>query len=832
MTNNPLIISKMALAVSLILLSSNGRAVEFNTDVLDSSDKKNIDFSRFSQQGYILPGKYQLKVIVNGKTISVNDETITFTDAPDKKEGDIPEPCLNKDLVEKFGLTSSSFDKIKWKKDDSCADFTQLSGVTIKPDLSEGLLVINMPQAWLEYSDASWLPPSRWEEGIPGILFDYNVNSNFTKPEGAKSTQSVNYNGTTGINAGPWRLRANYQGSITRSEGNDSGTSSQSDWTRFYAYRALSRLQSKLMIGESYINSDIFSSWSYTGVSLESDDRMLPPKLRGYAPQITGIADTNARVVVTQQDRILYDGTVPAGPFTIQDIDSSVRGRLDVEVIESNGQKKTFYVDTAYVPYLTRPGQIRYKFVSGRSRNMGHDLQGPVFSGGELSWGVSNNWSMYGGSILSGDYNALAIGVGRDLQDWGTISSDVTQSYASFDSGDKKGKSWRVSYSKRFDDANTDITFSGYRFSERNYMTMQQYLDKRYNDNSSGQDKELYTVSVSKYFTDLHTSLNIQYSHQTYWDQNPSNYYMASINRYFDAFGFKNLSLGITGSRSKFKGRDNDAVYLTLSLPLGSGTVSYNGSMDDSHFTETVGYSDSLDDQQGNYSINAGLNHGDTNSRGGQLNGYYSRHNSIADVTASFATVQNNYSSLSLSASGGATITAKGAALHSGGFNGGTRMMVSTDGVADVPVNGGYVQTNRWGKGVVADVSSYYRSTFSVDLNKLPDDIEATQSVVESALTEGAIGYREFKVLKGMRLFAILKLVDGTHPPFGASVKNSKGLEMGMVGDDGIAWLSGVNSGESLRVSWDGRVQCQASVPDKVALEKQLLLPCSVIQDK
>ncbi len=114
---------------------------------------------------------------------------------------------------------------------------------------------------------------------------------------------------------------------------------------------------------------------------------MLPPRLRGYAPQITGIAETNARVVVSQQGRVLYDSMVPAGPFSIQDLDSSVRGRLDVEVIEQNGRKKTFQVDTASVPYLTRPGQVRYKLVSGRSRGYGHGTEGPVFATGEASWG-------------------------------------------------------------------------------------------------------------------------------------------------------------------------------------------------------------------------------------------------------------------------------------------------------------------------------------------------------------------------------------------------------------------------------------------------------------
>ncbi len=122
------------------------------------------------------------------------------------------------------------------------------------------------------------------------------------------------------------------------------------------------------------------------GSQPESDDRMLPPRLRGYAPQITGIAETNARVVVSQQGRVLYDSMVRraiqySGP------DSSVRGRLDVEVIEQNGRKKTFQVDTASVPYLTRPGQVRYKLVSGRSRGYGHETEGPVFATGEASRG-------------------------------------------------------------------------------------------------------------------------------------------------------------------------------------------------------------------------------------------------------------------------------------------------------------------------------------------------------------------------------------------------------------------------------------------------------------
>ncbi|MFN6887252.1 fimbria/pilus outer membrane usher protein, partial [Proteus mirabilis] len=58
------------------------------------------------------------------------------------------------------------------------------------------------------------------------------------------------------------------------------------NFTRVYGYRAIRSLKSNLTIGENFINSNIFNSWRYTGISLESDDRMLSPQLRGYAPQV------------------------------------------------------------------------------------------------------------------------------------------------------------------------------------------------------------------------------------------------------------------------------------------------------------------------------------------------------------------------------------------------------------------------------------------------------------------------------------------------------------------------------------------------------------------
>ena len=822
-------VNNITYALILSLSGVPAYAVDFNTDVLDALDRENIDISRFSQAGYIMPGQYQMEVIVNGQGISPTAFPVTFLERPTQgtlEDKPLPQACLTPEMIDRMGLTEVSQEKITYWNNEQCADLSLLPGVEIRPNTAQGILYVNMPQAWLEYSDASWLPPSQWDNGIPGLLFDYNISGTVNKQHQAKQSQSLSYYGTTGINIGPWRLRGDYQGNLNHSTSSVGGTDSQFSWNRFYMYRAIPRWRANLTLGENYINSEIFSSWRYTGASLESDDRMLPPKLRGYAPQISGVADTNARVVISQQGRTLYDSTVPAGPFSIQDLDSSVRGRLDVEVIEQDGRKKTFQVDTAYVPYLTRPGQMRYKLVAGRSRNYEHSVEGPFFISGEASWGISNKWSLYGGGIFSEDYNALAAGLGRDLNEFGTVSADVTQSVARLRENTKQGKSWRLSYSKRFDDVNADITFAGYRFSERDYMTMEQYLDARYRNDFTGREKEMYTVTFNKNFSDANTSINLQYSHQTYWDQQMSDYYMVSVNRYFDVAGLKNISLGLSASRSKYQNYDNDSVFLRLSVPWGSGTVSYSGSMSNDHYTNLVGYSGILNGGLSSYTLNAGMSNGNSLPSQTQVSGFFSHNSPLANVSANFASVQNGYTSFGVSASGGATITAQGAALHAGGMNGGTRLLVDTDGVGGVPVDGGRVYTNNWGIGVVTNVSSYYRNTTSIDMKALPADMEARRSVVESVLTEGAIGHRKFEVLKGNRLFAVLRMADNSFPPFGAIVTNAKGRELGIVADSGLAWLSGVTPGERLNVSWDGKIQCVVNITDDLKQDQQLLLPC------
>src|SRR2546427_6992467 len=91
-------------------------------------------------------------------------------------------------------------------------------------------------------------------------------------------------------------------------------------------------------------------STSFRGIRLNSDDRMLPDSQRGYAPVVRGVANTNARVTITQNGIKLYETTVAPGAFVINDLyPTGYGGDLQVSITEANGAVRSFAV-----PYAAR----------------------------------------------------------------------------------------------------------------------------------------------------------------------------------------------------------------------------------------------------------------------------------------------------------------------------------------------------------------------------------------------------------------------------------------------------------------------------------------------
>ncbi|ELT4539324.1 fimbrial biogenesis outer membrane usher protein, partial [Escherichia coli] len=809
--------------------------IQFDARFLELKGNTKIDLGRFSQKGYVEPGKYNLRVHVNNHPLPDEYDIYWYVAENDPNKS---YACLPPELIAQFGFKDDFAKSLQWGHDGQCLKTDQIGGMEIKGDLSQSALLVSVPQAYLEYTDDDWDPPSRWDEGIPGLIADYSINAQTRHENGGDDTNDISGNGTVGVNVGPWRLRADWQSDYQHTRSNDdgdtddSGTQKNWEWSRYYAWRALPSLKAKLSLGEDYLNSDIFDGFSYIGGSISTDDQMLPPNMRGYAPDISGAAHTTAKVTVTQMGRVIYETQVPAGPFRIQDIGDSVSGTLHVRIEEQNGQVQEYDVSTASMPFLTRPGQVRYKVTMGRPQNWDHQVAGSFFSGGEASWGIANGWSLYGGALADENYQSAALGLGRDLALFGALAFDVTHSRVQLDDnsvyGNKTldGNSYRVSYAKDFDELNSRVTFAGYRFSEKNYMTMSEYLDANDTDRArTGNDKEMYTVTYNQNFRDARVSVYLNYSHHTYWDREDQTNYNMMLSHYFNLGSLRNLSVSLTGYRYEYDKSADKGVYLSLSLPWGdNSTISYNGNYGSGADSSQASLYHRIDDAS-HYTLSAGTSENHTS-----LDGYYSHDGTLAKVDLSANYHEGQYTSAGVSLQGGVTLTAHGGALHRTQNMGGTRLLIDADGVANVPVegNGSAVYTNMFGKAVVADVNDYYRNQAYIDLNKLPENAEATQSVVQATLTEGAIGYRKFAVISGEKAMVVLRLQDGSHPPFGAEVKNDNQQQVGLVDDEGNVYLAGVKPGEHMTVFWEGESHCDISLPDPLPndLFNGLLLPC------
>ncbi|ENB12770.1 type VII secretion system (T7SS), usher family protein, partial [Escherichia coli BCE008_MS-01] len=412
-------------SLSVIVIGcASAYAVEFNKDLIEAEDRENVNLSQFETDGQLPAGKYSLSTLINNKRTPIHlDLQWVLIDNQTAV-------CVTPEQLTLLGFTDEFIEEAQQNLIDGCYPIEKEKQITTYLDKGRMQLSISAPQAWLKYKDANWTPPELWDHGIAGAFLDYNLYASHYAPHQGENSQNISSYGQAGINLGAWRLRADYQ--YDQSFNNGKSQATNLDFPRIYLFRPIPAINAKLTVGQYDTESSIFDSFHFSGISLKSDENMLPPDLRGYAPQITGVAQTNAKVTVSQNNRIIYQENVPPGPFSITNLFNTLQGQLDVKVEEEDGRVTQWQVASNSIPYLTRKGQIRYTTAMGKPTSVGGDsLQQPFFWTGEFSWGWLNNVSLYGGSVLTNrDYQSLATGVGFNLNSLGSLSFDVTRSDA------------------------------------------------------------------------------------------------------------------------------------------------------------------------------------------------------------------------------------------------------------------------------------------------------------------------------------------------------------------------------------------------------------------
>ncbi|ESN17289.1 fimbrial usher protein [Enterobacter sp. MGH 24] len=801
--------------ITSLLMTKMTCATEFNINAIDKDQRTSVDLSLFKDRISVTPGHYFVTVSINDIPLA-NGWQLEW-----KKINNTVQVCIPPELADTFALKDDVRNALPEKE--GCVDFSLRPDITFSFEQASQTLKVTIPQAWLQYRAADWMPPSTWDNGVPGVLLDYNLFASHYQPNSGSTNDNANTYGTAGANMGAWRLRSDYQYAQTHTDG---GSEHDGRFSRVYMFRPLPSLGAKLTLGETDFQSAIFDAFTYTGASLISDERMLPWSLRGYAPQISGIAQTNATVTVSLADRVIYQSKVPPGPFVIQDLNQSVQGTLDVKVTEEDGRVSTFQVSAESVPFLTRKGQVRYKLATGKARkDASHDVEDNAFMSGEFSWGMLSQTSLYGGTLADSDrYRSIAAGLGQNMAILGALSFDVTQATSQLPGQNSRtGYSYRFNYSKRFDTTGSQLTLASYRYSDREFLSYARFLD--YDENNPQTEKQTLSVTASQYIPALSLNLYLSMLRQTWWDDSPSTTGSVTAGYNFDLGRWKNLGVTLSWSKTHYEDEDDDTqFYLSLSVPLDPDhRLNY-----DLHNSDTLSQSVSwydTSDRNNTWGISAGTESEKTDA-GAQVSGNYQHYSPFGDLNLSGSYKANEYNSLSASWNGSFTSTARGAALHRRSYGNEPRVMVSTDGVGNIPLNMSRDETNRFGIGVLPSFSSYSPSSLQVNMNNLPDGVDVDTRVVTSTWTEGAIGYRQIASRAGNDIAGILRTSSGT-PPLGALVSlQNTDQQVGMVADDGHVWLGAVQPEQQFRVTWGDNQQCRFSLPSHLKNGMQLMLPC------
>ncbi len=310
------------------------------------------------------------------------------------------------------------------KDDDSVINSLEqiIPGTAAEFDFNHQRLNLSIPQIALYRDARGYVSPSRWDDGIPTLFTNYSFTGSDNRYRQGNRSQRQYLNMQNGANFGPWRLR-NYS-TWTR---NDQASS----WNTISSYlqRDIKALKSQLLLGESATSGSIFSSYTFTGVQLASDDNMLPNSQRGFAPTVRGIANSSAIVTIRQNGYVIYQSNVPAGAFEINDLyPSSNSGDLEVTIEESDGTQRRFIQPYSSLPMMQRPGHLKYSATAGRYRaDANSDSKEPEFAEATAIYGLNNTFTLYGGLLGSEDYYALGIGIGGTLGALGALSMDINR---------------------------------------------------------------------------------------------------------------------------------------------------------------------------------------------------------------------------------------------------------------------------------------------------------------------------------------------------------------------------------------------------------------------
>lgn len=829
-------LTPLALAMASVLTPAKGWAENyFNPAFLSDDPAAVADLSHFEGNEQA-PGTYRVDVYLNKNFLASRD--IRFTTAKPVLSASVQalrddtglSACLTPGALAQMGVNLAAFPALAAAAPDSCIDIgAAIPAASSRFDFARQRLDISIPQAAMKNSARGYIPPAQWDEGINALTLNYDFTGANSRDNSEGSTTSNTYflGVNSGLNLGAWRLRDystwNY---------NSGGEEKKSDWQHISTYveRDVIPLKGELTAGDSYTPADVFDSLPFRGMQIASDDNMLPDSMKGFAPTIHGIANSNAQVTIKQNGYTIYQSYVPPGAFTIKDLyPTASSGDLTVEVKESDGTQHSYVVPYSAVPVLQREGRMKYAVTAAEYRGDSSQKEDVKFGQATLLWGLSHGFTLYGGTQFSDRYTAAALGSGVNMGDLGAISADITQARSTLaDDSTHQGQSVRLLYAKSLEDIGTHIQLMGYRYSTSGFYTLDETAWRHmegYTGQPDDDDKPQWQDYYSLYYTKRgKVQINLSQplgqmgsifftgSKQSYWHTDETN----SLLQIGYSGTLDSINWSLTYNYTKAPGEnESDQIFaLSLSLPLSQwlqpgGDVAghhhnvyatYSASTDKHHnVTQNAGISGTLlDDNNLSYSIQQGYqNHG----VGSSGNASVEYDGAYGNANVGYNDSNNgDYRQVNYGLNGGIVAHAHGITFSQPLGN--TNVLIAAPGASNVKVEGEPgIHTDWRGYAVVPYATTYRQNRLALDVDSMADNVDVDDAVTNVVPTEGALVRATFKAHVGERaLLTILHL--GKPVPFGTTITRGDMQGETIAGEDGETYLSGLSQHGTLTAQW------------------------------
>lgn len=817
-----------ALAYCCVVVSAQAveapakRIVEFRSGFFPGSSR--VDLSQFNEGNVVLPGVYPAAVQVNGEP--AGPESLTFQ-AP--APGQSAQLCVDRLMLERFGVDMERVDADAAAAGqaagtdvvDGCRSLEQwVPGASGRFDQGEQTLLVQIPQLYLSRRPRGFVSAAQLDSGVTAGLLHYNANLYESRIGDSSDTRG--YLGLrAGFNAGGWLLR--HQGSV--SWDGKGGSQYQSGST--YAQRDIVALQSQLVLGQLYSSGDLFGSVRLRGIELATDDRMLPQSMVGYAPVVTGTAESNALVRVMQRGVVLRELTVAPGPFQVDDLNAvGYGGDLEVVVREADGREKTFTVPFSGAARLLRPGYSRYALSAGQVDSEQYGYR-PYLLQAQLQRGMSNAVTGYAGVLKSEHYGAAQIGASLNTP-VGALSLDLTQARLQLPDQHMQGHSLQLRYSKQLPQIGTSFVVGAYRYSTEGYLDINQALRLRAEAEEVGTPRSVdryrsrFEATIRQSLGDSGGQLYATAYSQDYWNRGGRalSYSVGYNNRW------KSLGYGLMAQRSTSVAsqRSDNEFSMTLTVPLGGSDRAPNL------------YSTVRRDREGDAGVNLGLSGSTGRNRQLQYGVNAMRAKGESSFGASvgyqapWAILGGSYSqgasqrSASFDLSGGVLVHAGGVTLAPN--LGDTIGLIHAPDATGARVgDGDGARIDARGYALIPALTPYRFNTVELDPYGMSSDVVLKTTTRVVAPRYGAVVWLDYPTDSGRSVLIKARRADGRPLPFAASVLDAYGNSVGNVGQGSRVQLRSDDTQGLLTVRWgrQGDEQCQIAyqLPESTGKRQQ-----------